>query len=274
MIRIVHRLKNITLGQILLFIVLASCVVFLVKHFSYYETWKSFSIVIPEDYTESYPKNIWLEQQLKIGDQIFDNRGKVIAVITDVQGIDVNEKYFLYITFNGLTSVSRISKVASFQNQMIIIENPLVIMTKYAQIKGNIVAINDNLQLENTRIRVTARYLNAQKWEINQIHAGDMITTLNKDVLVKITNIAYDKPTSQNSFIFNTKGIQNYFSVAQSSFPQDIILELELIATKSNDTWFFLHQFPLRTNEQLTLRFPHISLKNLIIQSVNYEVAK
>jgi hypothetical protein len=273
MIRIYHRLKTISKFQIIVLLLMAAVIVLLTKRFSYYETWKQFTVILPDNFSAGHSQNAWVEQQLGYGAIVKNENGKTIATLTDLKSIAINDHRYLMVTYNGLVSISKLTGKTSFQNQPLMLNSTLSLLTDYVQITGRVVAIDKDTVQKSSMVRILARHINAQLWERDQISIGDTITSLSGDTLVKVVGISYDDPASDFSFMFDRRRLDNFFGSTYHHEMTDIILELEIAATESNGVWYLMQRYPLRTNERLALQFPHITLNNLIIQSVDDEIA-
>lgn len=274
MIRLYHRIKKIPKKHSILLLFLVLPIILLVKYYSYYDAWMSFTILVPDSIVDGQSQNAWYEQQLAYGDEVKGETGKTTAILTDLKTIAINNDRFLLLSYNGLASVSRVTHKATFQNQPLSLNSTLSLLTGFTPVTGKVVAVANEFVESTHKIRVFVRYVNVRDWEIDQISIGDRITSLNGEALVKILGIAIADSTSQFSFIVDNRRMENYYYSSYRDNMKDIVLELEVSATQSNGVWYLMNRYPLRINERISLQFPHIVLNNLVIQHVEEETAK
>lgn len=261
---LLKKIKQLTLLDVVMGMVVLFVLLFILFFFIKKDSWTKIEVKV-----RSYPSssggqldgapNFWLSKNIKPRDSQKDSAGRKIATIEAVKrwGDLANETW---ITVN-INARKDKTGVLRFNYQDIVIGNPVKFQFGPYGLEGIVTHI-DGVADDRTKtdIAVKARVidwsvknsetLGVFPWVASAIHKGEVMTTLNGDVVATIDSAEI----FQADRVVTTA--DGRLVMQKDPSKRDVFLTLKMSVTKTDQTYFFLEDYPVKIDAEVPLYFP------------------
>lgn len=266
--------KHFTLFDVVAAICILCIVLYVLIFFSKKDSWISIEVKVSAYPTNSAGQldgapNFWLSKNIKPGDSQFNSLGRKIATIEKVKrwGDLVNETW-ITVKINAHKDKTNTIR---FNYQDVAIGSPIKFQFSEYSLQGIVTHID---KVKDERIKeekvVKARLIDWTNkstetmgifpWVASVVHKGDIMTTLNGDVVAEITSVEIQ---DADRTIVTADG---QMFVGKDPSRKDVYITIKISTTKVEQTNFFLEDYPVKVDADIPLYFPTYKIIPRIIE--------
>lgn len=219
-------------------------------------------------YANTNPK-MWYANRFNIGDTEYDELGKVISKITNVETFNTTaDTKVVYLTINVRAVYDPRTKLYGAKGTNLTFGNNIRFNFPDVSFNGLITEspsteFQNEYSLETKTITVIARGPNTREPEIEpemleKIKINDKITNSSGTVLAQVKNISLRPGQRVTTDQFGNLHLR------QDPFYKDAIITLDVLVKKNKDDEFVFDVYPLKLGTKLPLNFSYETVETVI----------